>query len=148
MPANTSPVFPLTPVVTGAVLTTGNTSKDLTTGASALLYTAGPDGSRLDRVRARSLGTNVATVLRIFLNNGSAPSVAANNLLWAEVSLPATTNSETAAITGGTQELPNTNLIPDSTAFPLVLPAGWRVYATIGTTVAAGWVVTAAGGNF
>ena len=46
MPANTSPVFPLTPVVpVGQTLTTANTAKD-GTGTVVTLYTAGANGDR------------------------------------------------------------------------------------------------------
>lgn len=148
MPVNTTPIFPHVPVVTGATLTAANTTKDLTSGSISLIYTAGSNGSRVDRIRARARGTNVATVLRIFLNNGGATGTASNNLLLAEVSLPATTNSETAAVSGATQEIPNANTVPDTTGFPLAIPAGYRLYATIGTAVAAGWDVIAMGGDY
>ena len=144
MAANTIPIYSKAGQISwgDSVVKTANTAKD-GTGTTALLFTAGADGARVERIRARSLGTNVATVLRIFINNGSDPSVAANNILYAEKTLAATTLSETAEL--ALNELPTTT---DPTAFPLVLPPNYRLYATIGTTVSAGWKVTAIGGTY
>jgi hypothetical protein len=84
----------------------------------------------------KSLGTNVAAVLRIFINNGSTPGTAANNTFYGEVSLPATTASTTA----GTVEVD----------YPMNvrLPAGFRVYAGLGAAVAAGWNCVAVAGQY
>src|SRR5574343_64800 len=148
MPGNTTPLHPLTPVFpVGVTLTAANTAKD-GTGTTALLYTAGANGGLVKRVRAMALGTNPASVLRVFVNNGSTPGTAANNSMFAAVSLPATTNTEVAAVTSGMQELPNLNTVPDASAFPLVLPAGYRLYACLGTAVAAGWAITAEAADF
>lgn len=147
MPANTLQLFSGVPA-TGptAVLTTSNTAVD-GTGTVVLLFTAHATyGSRVDRVRATPLGTNVASVLRIFINNGSDPTTAGNNQYYAQVSLPSTTLNQAAAIAPA--ELPNNATITDATAFPIALPPGYRLYATIGTTVAAGWSVVATGGHF
>ena len=124
------------------VLTTANTAKD-GTGTVATLFTAGADGARIERVRSIARGTNVATVLRLFINNGLTNATAANNTLYANVTIAATTNTETAALT--VNELPSTT---DTTAFPIVLPPGYKLLATIGTTVAAGLSVTAIGGTY
>ena len=143
MAANTIPIYTkLGQINFGALLKTANTAKD-GTGTTQLIFTAGSNGSRVERIRARALGTNVATVLRVFINNGSDPAVAANNILYAEKTLAATTLSETAEL--ALNELPTTT---DPTAFPLVLPPNYRLYATIGTTVSAGWKVTAIGGTY
>lgn len=143
MAANTIPIYTKAPKIgfTGTI-TTANTAKD-GTGTVNLLFTAGADGSRVERVRAKAKGTNVATVLRIFINNGSDPTVAANNALYAEKTLAATTLSEVAEL--ALNELPTTT---DPTAFPLYLPAGYRLYCTLGTAVAAGWQVEALGGDY
>jgi len=124
-------------------LKTANTAKD-GTGTVETIFTAGADGARVERVRVRALGTNVATVLRLFINNGSANSTAANNTLYAEMTIAATTLSETAALLN-TNEFPNAT---DYTAFPIVLPAGYKLLATVGTTIAAGLRVTAIGGTY
>ena len=45
----------------------------------SVFFTAGVNGARVDEIQAIHLGTNVATALRIFINNGSDPTVATNN---------------------------------------------------------------------
>lgn len=144
MAANTIPIYSKAGQISWepTLLKTANIAKD-GTGTVSTLFTAGADGARVERIRARAAGTNVASVLRVFINNGSDPSVAANNVLYAEMTLTATTLSEAATLV--IQELPN---IADTTAFPLVLPAGYKLTATIGTTVAAGWYLSAIGSTY
>ena len=36
----------------------------------------------------------------------------------------------------------------DPTAFPIVLPAGYKILATVGTTVASGYMMSAIGGTY
>ncbi len=136
MVANTAPIFTDIPNIGFApAITAANTAKD-GTGTVDLVFTAGADGAFLQKLKIRPKGTNVATVLRVFLNNGATPTTATNNMLYDEIGLPATTNTETAAIVG--LEL----------AMNIALPAGWRVYVTLGTAVAGGYSVTAVGGNY
>lgn len=143
MAANTIPIYSKEGQISfSTLIQTANTAKD-GTGTVALIFTAGANGARVERVRARAVGTNVATVLRIFINNGSDPTTAANNVLYAEKTIAATTLIETAELV--LNELPTTT---DTTAFPLVLPPNYRLYATIGTTVAAGLRVTAIGSSY
>ena len=135
MAANTSPVFPLTPVISvGNTLLTANTAKD-GTGTVATLYTAGVNGSKLNGVQIAYTGTSTATVLRLFINNGSVNSTPANNSLYMSITVPANTLSEVAAAADISQ------------ALSLTLPAGYKLLATIGTTVAAALAVTASGGD-
>jgi hypothetical protein len=147
MAQNTNPIFPLTPVnswVSGAPATSGtpgrdaNTTKDLSSGTiyGPIFTGKAVDGSRLDFIKLRALGTNVVTVIRVWINNGSATSTAANNALYYERTLSATTVSEVA-------ELPDI-ILP----LNLSLPAGYRIYATFGTVVAAGFHLTAVGGDY
>lgn len=135
MPANTNPVFPIVPVMPmGQVITTANTAKD-GTGTVLTLYTAGANGSKLSGVQVAYTGTSVATVLRLFINNGGSNAVAANNSLFKSITVPANTLSEVAAAADISVDL------------SLTLPAGYRLLATIGTTVAAGLALTANGGD-
>jgi|APGre2960657373_1045057.scaffolds.fasta_scaffold19957_1 hypothetical protein len=147
MAQNTNPIFPLIPVntwVSGTAATAGtpgltaNTTTDLTAGTIyGPIETAGAvEGSRLDFIKVRSLGTNVATVIRIWINNGSVTTTAANNTLYLERTLSATTVSQTA-------EQPDI-ILP----LNISLAAGYRVYATFGTAVAAGFHLTAIGGDY
>jgi len=135
MPANITPIFPLTPKVSWATLTTANTAKD-GTGTVGTCYTAGSNGARVDYLKVRALGTNVATVLRVFLNNGSDNATAANNSLVLEQTIAATTLSEVAA------------LVDNLVQLDMSIPAGYKINVTNGTTVAAGLQVTAFGGDY
>jgi len=140
MAQNTSPVFPLVPEIawvnTGAV--TANTTTNLTAGT---IFDSGftadaTNGSRVDFVRVRALGTNVATVMRVWINNGSATGTAANNTLFFERTLAATTVSQVA-------ELPDV-ILPINVS----LPAGYKIYYTFGTAVAAGYSIQVVGGDY
>lgn len=145
MPANTTPIFPLTQKVSWGTLTTANTAKD-GTGTVVTVFTAGANGSRLDQVKVRALGTNVATVLRFFVNNGSANTTAANNSLIHEITIPATTLSEVAAL-ADTDVTISKNTTETSVPIPY-LPAGYKLNVTIGTAVAAGLQVTVHGADY
>jgi hypothetical protein len=137
MPANTSPIFSLTPVTQwgATAISTANTAKD-GTGTVLLVLTAGANGAYVQRVRFRPSGTSVQTVARLFINNGSTNATAANNILFDEITLSAITISETAA--QPSFEIP----------MNFALPAGYKLNITIGTTVAAGWYVSAIGGDY
>lgn len=137
MPANTSPIFTISPDIQWSdVMTTANTTKDLTSGTIYLCFTAGANGSFVQRIRFRTLGTNVASLGRVWINNGSTTGTATNNTLWDEISLPATTVTETAA--QANYELP----------LNFALPAGYTIYVTVATGVAAGWEATVIGGDY
>ncbi|MFY7883349.1 MAG: hypothetical protein ACOVOV_00745 [Dolichospermum sp.] len=137
MPANTAPIFSIAgDIEWGATaLTTQNTAKD-GTGTVLNVFTADSNGAFVQRIRFRAAGTNIATVARIFINNGSANSTPANNILYDEITLAATTLSEVAALP--TYELP----------LNFALPAGYKINVTLGTTVAAGYYVTVIGGKY
>ena len=141
MPANTAPIFSAKGAIqwNPAILNTANTAKD-GTGTVATVFTGNAAGNNagnfVQKLVARPLGTNVATVLRVFINNGSVNTTAANNSLIAELTLPATTLSEIAAQ-------------PDYVLpLNLAVPPGFKLNATIGTTVAAGFAVTVIGGEY
>ena len=132
--------------LTAGPLKTANTAKD-GTGTLLTIFTAdSTNGGRVERIRVRAAGTNTASVLRVFINNGSTNATIANNILYAEMTLAATTLSEVAAL--ALAELPNNLTVPDQTGFPLVLPPGYRLMVAIGTTVAAGVWVSAIGGVY
>lgn len=145
MAANTTPIFPHTPNVSwGVALTADGTATknhDGTAAGAVLLFTAGADGARVDEIRATPLGTNTASALRIFINNGSDNTTATNNTLHSDTSLPAITISEIAG--QSTVQV----LKPDDNK-PIYLPAGYKLYACVGTTMAVGWHVTVIGGDY
>jgi hypothetical protein len=118
-------------------MTAANTTDDLTSGTIYLVFTAAATvGGFVQRIRFRALGTNVATVARVWINNGSTTGTAANNILWDELTLAATTATESAAL--ATYELP----------LGFALPAGYRLYVTLGTAVSAGYHSAVIGGNY
>lgn len=138
MPANTQPIFSRVSDVQWltVALTSANTAKD-GTGTIGLIFTADvTNGGFVQKIVARSLGTNVATVLRVFANNGAANSTASNNAMIAELTLPATTLSEIAAQ-------------PDYVLpINIALPPGYKINCAIGTAVAAGYMISAVGGKY
>lgn len=104
---------------------------------NSLIFTAdSANGSFVQRIRFKAGGTNVASVARVFINNGSSQTTAANNVFYGEISLPATTATAAAA----TVEID----------YPMdfALPAGFRLYFGLGTAVAAGWVATVIAGDY
>jgi hypothetical protein len=137
MPANTAPIFTLTPNVGWGTtaITTANTAKD-GTGTVLTTFTAGANGSYVQRVRFRPSGTCVQTVARVFINNGSTNATAANNILFDEITLTAITLSE--------------NTAQPSFEIPMnfAIQAGYKINITIGTSVAAGWYVDTVGGDY
>lgn len=144
MAGNTDPIYSKA----GSVANNGSTGMNQLitavandyTGAGAnnsLVFTAdATNGSFVQRLRFKAGGTNVASVMRIFINNGSVATSAANNTFYGEVTLPATTAIATAAT------------IDIDYPMNFALPAGFRIYVGLGTAVSAGWVVTAVAGNY
>lgn len=143
MAANTDPIYTLDPEVardgtTGMNQLVTAAANDYT-GIDAdvsLVFTAGSNGSFIQRLRFKAGGTNVATVARIYINNGSAPTTASNNVFYGEQSLPATTASATVAT------------IDVDYPMNFAIPNGFRIYVGLATAVAAGWVVTPIAGNY
>jgi len=135
MSANTAAIFPINGKIAFGTILTANTAKD-GTGTVVTVFTAGTNGSRVDTIKVRYTGTCVATVLRIFINNGSVNTTATNNTLYYEQSIPACTLTETAAQTD--IEIP----------MDIVLPIGYKINITIGTTIAAALAVTTCGGDY
>ena len=126
---NTAPVFGLTPQTGGiaAGITAANTATD-GTGTVYTVYTAGTNGGYIRRIRFKGQGTNNASVARIFINNGSSQGTAANNSLWGELPLAATTASNNAAI-GPDFEYP----------MNMVLKASYVINVCYGTAGSGGW---------
>lgn len=133
---NTTPIFSKAgSIQTGITLATAATAKDGTT--ATLLFTGdATNGSRCEKVVFQPTGTAIATVARIFINNGSTNGTAANNTYYADTSILAATLSETASMASTTLQL------------DVVLPAGYRLYVSLGTTVAAAYAITPVCGNY
>jgi hypothetical protein len=94
------------------------------------------NGGYIQRLRFNAIGTNVTTVIRIYINNGGVNTTAANNVLYGQVSMPATTASTTAATT--------------EVDYPMnfAIDPGFRIYCGVGATVANGWVCVAVAGKY
>jgi hypothetical protein len=138
MAANTAPIFSsLGDVQWGLTgITTSNTTRD-GTGTVLTVFTAdATNGGFVQRIRFRAAGTNVATVARVFINNGLTNATPSNNVLWDEITLAASTSSETSAL--AVYELP----------LNFALPPGYKLNITLGTTVVAGYYVTVIGGRY
>ena len=137
MPANTAPIF--SKIVRAAWvngLTAANIAKD-GTGVVDTVFTAdATNGSYLQKLIIRPRGTNIGSVLRVFLNNGASNATVTNNAMIAEIGLPATTNSEVQSLAG--LELP----------LNIPIPPGYKINVTLGTAVLGGYSVTAMGGDY
>lgn len=145
MAVTATPIFPQTPNqgVMNCILSTAMTNTKAMDGtetagtALALAFTAGSDGARIDTITVRytatngqtATGTSAASVIRFWLNNGSANTTATNNKFIGEIAMPA--QAVTALATG---------TLPEYTkVLGISIPAGYKIYA--GNTVAAGGVL-------
>jgi len=136
MTANVNPIYSRTPDVQWSEVATANTAKD-GTGTVVTVFTAdATEGGRVEKLKIRAKGTNTATALRVWINNGSSNATPANNTLYTEATIAATTLSEVAA------------LVDNEIILNLALPAGYKINVTIGTTVAAGLHLCAVGGKY
>jgi hypothetical protein len=141
MAGNTTPIFSRIGAIGGIGSTTlATVSAADYTGVGAqniLVFTSdATNGGFVQRIRLKAIGTNVASVARIYINNGSTNGTATNNVFYGEISLPATTAATTAATV--------------DVDYPLniALPAGYKLYVGLGATVAAGWVVSVIAGAY
>lgn len=142
MAVSNSPIFPQTPNpgLLNVLLSTAMTNTKAYDGtdaagtALAQCFLAGVNGARVDSVTvqytstngATASGTTAATVMRFWLNNGSANTTATNNQLLCEVLVPAATLVALATAVNPVITVPIGKSIP----------AGYKIYA--GLTVAAG----------
>jgi hypothetical protein len=137
--ANTAPVYSAVPAIQWCTaVTAANTAMDGTGTVTTVFTSSGTNaaGSYLRRMFVRAAGTNVATVIRLFINNGSTNTTAANNVLYTELSLPATTASN--VVSQPTFEIP----------LEFALPNSYKVNITLGTAVAAGYVAGIIAGDY
>jgi hypothetical protein len=138
MSQNTAPIFTQTPEIGIGTIATSNSLSpyDMTSGPSSSLFVAGPSGSYVSKIRVKPSGSTAATVLRFFINNGGATTVAANNTLYAELSLPAITLSTTLA--------QNDFEVPMNIA----LPGSFAIFGIAGAFTTGGFKITTIGGDY
>ena len=145
MPANTSPIYSITGDIqsvaqnnSGLVVgPTANTALD-GTGTMYKLFTAGANGSYVQKIRFRPVGSPAATVCRVFVSSSTTTS-ATNTWLYDEITLPAVTLSQTAA--SSVFELP----------INFALNANYLLYVTFGTSTGSagtGYSVVCVAGDY
>lgn len=137
MAASTSPIFlKSTRASWIQTSTSAVTGTDGTDANVKLVFTSdATNGSKIEDVYMQISATNVATILRFWINNGSTPGTAANNSLIHEETFAANTISQTAAS------------IANLWRANLVLAPGYRLYVAAGTATTA-INVTAVGGDY
>jgi hypothetical protein len=131
MPANTSPIYSIVGATdsvasnnSGLVVgPTANTALD-GTGTLYKAFTAGTNGSYVQKIRFRPVGSPAATVCRVFISSSTTTSASAT-WLYDEITLPAVTLSQTAA--SSVFELP----------LNFALDPSYLLYVTFGTSTGA-----------
>jgi len=140
MPGNVQPIFARIGKIGIGQLTAAVTGADLTS-ANLIFSADSTNGSIVNEVRVKYLpGANtVATAFRVWINNGSALATTMNNTLVSEITIPIITSSQTSATAD--------YAIPMSRG-GIILPASYRMYATIGTYSTGTFLVSAYGGDY
>jgi hypothetical protein len=129
------PQYTTTPNISADTETTANNVYDGINGVGTC-FTAGANGSFVNFIKLKPLGTNVPSVARFWINNGGSNATATNNYLIAEMSLPATTASANAA------------LVEITIPLQFAMEPAYKINFALGTTVAAGWQATVVGGDY
>jgi hypothetical protein len=144
MPANTSPIFSINGDAQWTTLMTANNATHVSGNTSYLVFTAGANGSYVQKIRFRhfaivaSTSNANATVARVWINNGSDVTVVANSTLFDEVTIASMTYSAASAQIN--YELP----------LNFALPASYRLYVTLGVAPTANTAIqaTVIGGDY
>lgn len=137
MTANTSPIFPLTPHIGFANITSSNSAAD-GTGTVVTLFTAGANGSFISSIFVKPTTANsfqAVGPMRFWLNNGSTNTTATNNCLLFEITLPSTVTTATTCMIG--YEIP----------FNKQLKANYKINVS-GPNISNNWAVCAFGSDY
>lgn len=128
MPANTAPIFSIvgatdSTAANNSGTVSGPTANTALDGSGTLIkaFTAGANGSYIQKIRFRPVGSPAATVCRVFISSSSTTS-ATNSWLYDEITLPAVTLSQTTA--SSVFELP----------INVALDPNYLLYVTFGTS--------------
>jgi len=128
MPANTSPIYSVVGDIDSVAanesgLVVGPTANTSQTGSGTMYkaFTAGTNGSYVQKMRFRPVGSPAATVCRVFISSSTTTSTTAT-WLYDEITLPAVTVSQTAA--SSVFELP----------MNFALDPNYLIYVTFGTS--------------
>lgn len=131
----TSAQYASTPKIGSALLTTADTS--LTAPSTVgTVFTAGASGSRVDYIDVQGVANTVASLVNIFIYDGT------NYILYTQIPVQAITSSTTAS---AFQTSISSNTHPN--ILPINLPTGYSVRATTSVTQT-GVRVTALGGDY
>jgi hypothetical protein len=127
MAANKDPRFTEFPKIgTGVSTGTANTASD-GSGSMATIFTAGTNGSRIERIRYTNAqlaaAVSSALVLKFFVTDVNG----ANPILIQEVAVPAATRTVASPGAGGSYTFPNGLIIP----FGTLLKVAQSVYAGV-----------------
>lgn len=149
MPANTNPIYSKSGNISsyGSVIgPTANTAQDGTGSAIYPIWQAdATNGGLLQKLVARSVGSPATTVMRIYICSvtgaftAGTSNTAANTWLYDEITLTTQTLSQVAAS------------LPWEKAMNIMLPAGYRILVSFGTSTGAagtGYSVVGVGGNY
>jgi hypothetical protein len=133
MPAGTSPIFPQVPIIGIASMVsntavTARTNIVGTTGLTQVLANS-TNGTRVDFIEVQGQGTTVATIIDIWINDGT------NSYLVDEISLPAATAN--TAVVASSNTISYTRL---------TLPPTYRLFTS--QQVSANVTVFAFGGTY
>jgi hypothetical protein len=128
MAANTAPIYSIAGDVNSVAalnsgLVVGPTANTAQDGSGTLYkaFTAGTNGSYVQKIRFRPVGSPAGTVARVFISSSGTTSATAT-WLYDEITLPAVTVSQTAA--SSVFELP----------LNFALNASYLLYVTFGTS--------------
>jgi hypothetical protein len=128
MPANTSPIYSIVGATDSVAsnnsgLVVGPTANTAQDGSGTLYkaFTAGANGSYVQKMRFRPVGSPAATVCRVFISD-STSTTTTDTWLYDEITLPAVTVSQTAA--SSVFELP----------LNFALDPNYLLYVTFGTS--------------
>lgn len=150
MPANTSPIYSLTPnvgmkAITTAAVEVGSDGAGTLDTSHFLAFSAGANGSFVQKIRFNCIATaaavtSVATTLRIYLSTVNTGAItAANTFLLGEVSVPAVVASHS---TNGTPYYD----------FPLnfAIPTGRYIHVSqhVAQTASQNWNAVVFGGDY
>jgi len=116
---NTNPIFTLTPKIGIATVAAANTESD-GTGVLVTLFTAGAQGSRIERIRyanaQSSAAASSAMVVRFFVSDTGG----INPTLLVEVAVPAATRTVAVVGAGNVYTFTNGLSIPSGTIISVI----------------------------
>lgn len=124
------------PISTPATLTLASTSR-IAPANPAFIFSPGANGGQCHRINVARLGDTVQTTLRIFKYDGSA-----YHLLW-EWQIAAATLTNNVADPGYSLQA-----VDEPRLFPIQVPVGWQLAASINDAETNGIKVQGEGGGY